>query len=112
MSEYRSVKLPNELIEEIKRIITEHKELGYMSHSEFIKDATRRRLEVINEKLDNVIHYDIAPVIKIFNQYRKKGGLQVQDLANALNISMNKLLRIVSESKQKIDLPIDLLSEE
>lgn len=59
----------------------------------------------INEKI-------IAPVIKIFSQYRKKGSLQVQDLANALNISIDKLLRLVSESKQKIDIPIDLLSEE
>ena len=59
----------------------------------------------INEKI-------IIPLIKIFNQYRKKGALQTQDLANALNISMNKLLKLVSESKQKIDIPIDLLSEE
>ena len=51
MSEYRSIKLPNELIEEIRRIITEHKKLGYMSHSEFVKDATRKRLEEIKEKL-------------------------------------------------------------
>lgn len=59
----------------------------------------------INEKI-------IVPVIKIFNQYRRKGGLHVQDLANALNISIDKLLLLVSESKQKIDIPIDLLSEE
>jgi len=51
MPEYRSIKLPNELVEEVKRIITEHKELGYMSHSEFVKDATRRRLEEIKERL-------------------------------------------------------------
>ena len=51
MSEYRSVKIPNELIEEVIRIIKEHRELGYMSHSEFVKDATRRRLEEIKERL-------------------------------------------------------------
>lgn len=51
MPEYRSVKLPNELVEEIRRIITKHKEFGYMSHSEFIKDATRRRLEEIKRNV-------------------------------------------------------------
>ena len=54
MPEYRSVKLPNELIEEVKRIIDDHRELGYMSHSEFVKDATRRRIEQIKEKLDKI----------------------------------------------------------
>ena len=49
MTFYRSVKLPDDLIEEIRKIITENKELGYRSHSEFIIDATRRRLEEIKK---------------------------------------------------------------
>ncbi|KKN07592.1 hypothetical protein LCGC14_1065380 [marine sediment metagenome] len=49
MTYYRNVKLPDELIEEIKRIINNHKELGYRSHSEFIMEATRRRLEDIKK---------------------------------------------------------------
>lgn len=86
-----------------------------------IKNNTEIVRFMINEKYrdiaplkdaQNINEKTIVPVIKIFNQYRKKGGLHVQDLANALNISMNKLLLLVSESKQKIDIPIDLLSEE
>jgi len=49
MTYYRNVKLPNELVEEIKKIINNHKELGYRSHSEFIMEATRRRLEDIKK---------------------------------------------------------------
>lgn len=54
MPGYRSVKLPHELIEEVKRLIDDHKELGYMSHSEFVKDATRRRLEKIKKRLEKI----------------------------------------------------------
>jgi metal-responsive CopG/Arc/MetJ family transcriptional regulator len=39
------VRLPEELVKSIKKIIKEKKELGYRSHSEFIIDATRRRVE-------------------------------------------------------------------
>ena len=77
----------------------------FMINEKYRDIAPSENIQDINERI-------IAPVLKIFNQYRKKGELQVQDLANALNISMNKLLRLVSESKQKIDTPIDLLSEE
>ena len=100
MPEYRSVKLPNELIEEIKRIIAEHKELGYMSHSEFIKDATRRRLEVINEKLSNVVPSKINEkviglILQIYRKYKESGELQLADFATVLNISPDKLLDYV-----------------
>ena len=53
MTIYRTVKLPNNLIESIKKIIQEHEDLGYRSHSEFIIDATRRRLEEIKKIILN-----------------------------------------------------------
>ena len=49
MTVYRSVKIPNEVIEEIKNIIKNHKELGYRTHSEFIIEAIRRRLEELKK---------------------------------------------------------------
>jgi len=49
MTNYRSVKIPNELIEDILKIIENHKELGYRTHSEFIIEATRKRLEEIKK---------------------------------------------------------------
>ncbi|TXT62305.1 MAG: hypothetical protein BAJALOKI3v1_620006 [Promethearchaeota archaeon] len=45
MPQYRTVRLPEELVKTVKKIIEEKKELGYRSHSEFIIDATRRRVE-------------------------------------------------------------------
>lgn len=42
---YRTVRVPEDLVEAILRIIEEQKELGYRSHSEFIIDAVRRRVE-------------------------------------------------------------------
>ena len=49
MTDYRSVKIPNEVIEEIKKLIKNHKELGYRTHSEFIIEAVRRRLEELKK---------------------------------------------------------------
>lgn len=46
---YRTVRLPEELVKTVKKIIDERKELGYRSHSEFIIDATRRRVEKLLE---------------------------------------------------------------
>ncbi len=51
MTKYRTVKLPDNLIESVKKMIEEHKDLGYRSHSEFIIDATRRRMEVLKEQI-------------------------------------------------------------
>jgi len=45
MTKYRSVRIPEDLINKIQEIITEYRKLGYRSHSEFIIDATRRRVE-------------------------------------------------------------------
>ncbi len=53
MTKYRTVKLPNNLIESVIKLLEEHEDLGYRSHSEFIIDATRRRLEEIKKHLLN-----------------------------------------------------------
>ena len=45
MPNYRTVRVPEELVESVINIINENKELGYRSHSEFIIDAIRRRVE-------------------------------------------------------------------
>jgi Arc/MetJ-type ribon-helix-helix transcriptional regulator len=45
MPNYRTVRVPEELVETITRLIKDHRELGYRSHSEFIIDAIRRRVE-------------------------------------------------------------------
>ena len=45
MTKYRTVQIPNDLVEEIKREIKLDKKHGYRSHSEFIIDAARHRLE-------------------------------------------------------------------
>jgi len=45
MGRYRTVRLPEDLIESIHKVIEERNELGYRSHSEFIIDSVRRRVE-------------------------------------------------------------------
>lgn len=49
MTTYRSVKVPDDLVETIKKFIKENNDLGYRSHAEFIIDATRRRLEELKK---------------------------------------------------------------
>ena len=44
MTDYRSVKVPNELVKEIEKLILDHPELGYRTHSEFVIEATRNHL--------------------------------------------------------------------
>ncbi len=45
---YRSVRLPEELIEKIELLIKEGK-YGYKSKAEFIKEAIREKLERLND---------------------------------------------------------------
>lgn len=52
--EYRTVHLPAGLMEEVVKVITEYKDLGYRNRAEFVLDATRRRLEEI-KKQKNII---------------------------------------------------------
>lgn len=51
MSNYRTVRIPEELVETVLKLIKKQKELGYRSHSEFIIEAVRRRVE---ELLKNI----------------------------------------------------------
>ena len=44
---YKSVQLPEKMVEEARRVIDERKELGYVSIKGFVEDAVRRRLETI-----------------------------------------------------------------
>ena len=56
MPNYRTVRVPEDLVETVISLIKENKELGYRSHSEFIIDAIRRRVEDFmkkNEKKKN-----------------------------------------------------------
>ncbi|MBD3342332.1 MAG: hypothetical protein GF353_24745 [Candidatus Lokiarchaeota archaeon] len=50
-TKYRTIRVPEELVLTIKRIINhEAKPLGYRSHSEMIIDAARRRIEKFMNK--------------------------------------------------------------
>ena len=51
MSEYRTIALPKEIVEIIEDLIEEHRELGYRSVPEFVKECIRRRLEDFEEFL-------------------------------------------------------------
>ncbi|TFG10015.1 MAG: CopG family transcriptional regulator [Promethearchaeota archaeon] len=54
MPKYRTIRVPEELVKTVLNFIEEYKELGYRSHSEFIIDATRRRIEkLMSSKLFN-----------------------------------------------------------
>ncbi len=50
MGGYRTVRIPARLVETVVKIIKTQKELGYRSHSEFIIEATRRRVEKFIER--------------------------------------------------------------
>ena len=47
---YRGLTIPESLIEKVESLIEEKKELGYVSVSEFVKEAIRRRIEEIESK--------------------------------------------------------------
>lgn len=48
---YRTVRIPEDLVLSVLKAIDDHKELGYRSHSEFIIDAVRRRVEKLIEAM-------------------------------------------------------------
>jgi Arc/MetJ-type ribon-helix-helix transcriptional regulator len=58
--DYTTVRLPNEIMEEIDQII-KRKTRGYKSRSEFIKEAIRRRFEELKNlpELPNLEHFNI-----------------------------------------------------
>jgi metal-responsive CopG/Arc/MetJ family transcriptional regulator len=49
VTKYRTVGIPDELIKEINKELEISKEHGYRTHSEFIIDAIRRRLDEIRK---------------------------------------------------------------
>ena len=53
MPNYRTVRVPEELVETITKLIKDQRELGYRSHSEFIIDAIRRRVEEFMHNKNN-----------------------------------------------------------
>lgn len=44
---YKTVQLPESMVEQIRKAIDERRELGYVSVKGFVEDAVRRRLEAI-----------------------------------------------------------------
>jgi metal-responsive CopG/Arc/MetJ family transcriptional regulator len=44
---YKTVQLPETMVERIRRVIAKRKELGYVSVKGLVEDAVRRRLEEI-----------------------------------------------------------------
>ena len=47
---YRTVKLPEELVNEIERLMKKHRRLGYRTIAEFVVDAVRRRIEELEKE--------------------------------------------------------------
>lgn len=47
LAEYANIKVPEDLAKNIDRAISEHKDLGYSSRSEFVKDAIRKHLLMV-----------------------------------------------------------------
>jgi len=48
---YRTLKIPKELMEEIEKFIKEYPELGYKSNAEFVKEALRKRILELYKEL-------------------------------------------------------------
>ncbi len=48
--EYTSIKIRKEFADELAKLINENPELGYRSISDFMLDATRRRIEEIKRE--------------------------------------------------------------
>lgn len=45
MVDYRTIRIPEDLVDTVQELIEKRGELAYRSHSEFIIDAVRRRVE-------------------------------------------------------------------
>jgi len=48
---YKTISIPEEMFNEIVRVIKVRPDLGYQTVTEFIKDAIRRRLEEIKKEM-------------------------------------------------------------
>jgi len=69
MVDYRNIKVPNELVENINDLIKKDKQLGYRNHSEFIIDAIRRRIEDLRE---NKLGIDIEKFKDFMQSWKDK----------------------------------------
>ena len=52
MQNYRTIRIPEGLVDGIIEIINDLNKLGYRSHTEFIIDAIRRRMEQLRKKFE------------------------------------------------------------
>ena len=50
-SKWDTVKLPKELIEKAKKFLDSHKELGFVSVNEFVRDAVREKLQALESEI-------------------------------------------------------------
>jgi len=50
MQNYRTIRIPEGLVDSIIDLINNFNKLAYRSHTEFIIDATRRRVEQLRKK--------------------------------------------------------------
>jgi len=49
---YKTIQIPRELVDHIRRVIDARKELGYVSVKGFVEDAIRRRLEQLEKEAE------------------------------------------------------------
>lgn len=55
MTKYRTIRIPESLIESVEVIMDKRQDLGYRSRSEFVIDAIRRRVEnLLNSNHKNI----------------------------------------------------------
>ena len=47
---YRSITLPEDVVEMIEKIIQEHRELGYRTIAEFVRDALRCKMKELKRE--------------------------------------------------------------
>ncbi len=68
------IKIPEELIQIVKKVIKENKELGYRSPSEFVIDAGRRRVEklITNNNQEKILKIDFSLEKKTFIEIGSK----------------------------------------
>ena len=61
---YKTVQLPEEMVEHVRETITSRKELGYVSVKGFVEDSVRRRLEAIERKREVKCAEDLAALLR------------------------------------------------
>lgn len=49
MTDYSNIKVPEDMVDDIKKIMENHPEFGYRNPSEFVIEATRKQLIKLKE---------------------------------------------------------------